>query len=96
MDQMALFLKRSPAVEPFKELTEQKDNKFTLLDLLDPKYVEAVCATQNYILTLNSGSFELKCWSSRSSKLQNSARFILLCLVFSCLEGGEAQMMFNQ
>ena len=70
-------------MEPFKELTEQKDNKFTLLDLLDPTCVEAACATQNYIITLNSGSFEMKCWSLRSSKLQNSVRLdTLLYLQF--------------
>ncbi|KAL5251190.1 hypothetical protein ACHWQZ_G016783 [Mnemiopsis leidyi] len=68
------FFKRVPQVEPFKELAEQKDNKFTFLELLDPTCVEAAVATQNYIFTLSSGSFELKCWSLRSSKLQNSAR----------------------
>ena len=70
------FWKRAPQVEPFKELTEQKDNKFTFLELLDPTCVEVAAATQNYILTLSSGSFELKCWSLRSSKMQNSARFV--------------------
>jgi hypothetical protein len=78
MEQMAYFLKRTPAVEPFKELTEQTDNNFTLLDLLDPTYVVAVCAAQNYIFTLHSGTIDVKCWSSRSAKLQNSARFQMI------------------